>query len=85
MTDPRGPLIVVHWLDSMSHGSVWSDADAAGCHGSLLCESIGWLMREDDDTLTLASHYGHGANCVSGDMTIPKVAIVDRWEVKFRE
>jgi hypothetical protein len=66
----------IRWMDANCL-SGWHNADAIAERGLLLVQSVGWLVQESDDCLTLAmSHSPHRA----GDLlTIPKVSIVYRW------
>lgn len=45
----------------------------------LRARSVGWLVDEDEESITIAAH--DGDDQVTGDITIPKVAITGRWEI----
>ena len=77
MSDNR-TLLWVEWVDSSSHGGVWTNKDAL-LHQAEAVQSVGWLVSECEENLTIAAHWGQWQ--VGGDMTIPKVAIVQRWEI----
>jgi len=69
-------LIYVEWMDSCSRRGVWHDLTTFD--GALItCRTIGWLVKETDESVTVAGHYD-GESCFSGGMTIPKVAITKR-------
>lgn len=77
MSDKR-VLVLVHWVDSSSCPGVWTAIEEINYELSY-CESIGWIMFEDDELMTISSH--QTANQVSGVMTIPKCAIEQIWEI----
>lgn len=73
-------IVYVEWVDSVQPQPSWrqfddlSDFDLAPC----ICVSIGWVIRETDDALSLAislSDEGTDSMAVSGLATIPKTAI----------
>lgn len=78
MSADKQTLLWVEWLDSVSCGAVWTSTEDAPAD-NLGCSSIGWLIRENDDSITIASH--RSPSQVGGDMTIPKIAITGRWEI----
>lgn len=77
--------VYVEWVDSASDGP-WVDPDAleiaAAKQLGMRCHSLGFLAREDDVSLTLATSYNldkHGEVAEWGQATtIPKVAITKR-------
>lgn len=79
MKDPY-PLVRVDWLDSNSRGSWASPEHAADPTQSLLCVSVGWLLRRDKKFLTVAGSGAYdgegGFSQVNGSMTIPACAVV---------
>lgn len=75
------PLLWIEWVDSASHGGVWTHKTDLET-GSHKIRSVGWLVREDDDALTIVAH--EGGDQYSGDMTIPKVAITAQWEIVLK-
>ena len=79
MTEDR-VLVLVHWVDSVGSGGFWNSIDNLVRDG-LEVESIGWIVFEDEEKLTIVCHWGeHG---VGGDMTIPKCAITKMWEISM--
>jgi len=73
-----GPITVIEWRDSCSlRGGVWNDQnDLAQCSPSQ-CRSVGWVVSENKMSITLAAHASETQ--ASGDMCIPKTAVVRRW------
>lgn len=76
------PLVYIEWEDSHSmSGSVWKSLDGAKESGPcVMCRSAGWLVSDEKSHKTIAGSlsYGkhdRGVNQVSGDMTIPALAI----------
>jgi len=69
-------IVLVEWLDSR-HGEGWIrleevQADLAPTR----CESVGWLISQDNDSITLAGHCADNPKQVCGDMTIPAKAVL---------
>ena len=70
-------LFWIRWVDShgLSDGP-WHDADKIP-HGEVRCESVGWVLADTNDTLTIVAHRGvENTNLVGGVMMIPKRAIL---------
>ena len=74
----------VTWIDSSGGDTGWEpveNLDDVHCN-IIICESLGWVLKETDDALTIAhnvsdGHSGAEAQFTMG-MTIPKVAIIKR-------
>lgn len=50
-------------------------------HGTHVCFSVGWIVDEDDEAITLAGHVSCDrgrAQSFSGMISIPKLAILER-------
>lgn len=81
------PLLHVVWRDAhpMIHGG-WVDESELQTT-PVRIHSVGWKMAETNRSLVLAAHWGLDNKHVSGDMTIPKSAIiyVERLHVGERE
>jgi hypothetical protein len=78
-----GPLVFVRWVDSHSRHAGWSRADDIyGLGSPLPCESVGWVLVDNDEVLVVVPHLaGCNIECIQsvcGEMTIPKSAIVTR-------
>jgi hypothetical protein len=73
----------VEWFDSSSEGGPWvspDELDGKPC----LCFSVGYVARDDDDTLTLAQSYHLEDDAVTQwghPLSIPKVSITRRFRV----
>jgi hypothetical protein len=76
-------LVLIEWVDS-HEGRGWRSVPEIEKTAELLyCRSVGWLISEDKDCLTIASHLSGEKNegiriygC--GDMCIPKCSIKKR-------
>lgn len=72
--------VYIRWIDSSSMigDGIWTDRDQINPDNLKpeICETIGWLMHETEDFVTIASSVCK--NQVHGHMCIPKVAIVER-------
>lgn len=66
-------LVLVHWLDSSSHRGVWKSLDDLRSNLVLECVSVGFVIWDSPEMLTLAAHVTEFQG--SGDMAIPKCAI----------
>ncbi len=68
-------LVMVEWLDSASVGGIWNDINEITDQScSLTCKSVGWLLVNNKDIIVIVAHLTGKQG--SGDMTIPKRAIV---------
>ena len=74
-------LVLVEWLDSHS-GRGWQEMDLLeNTAEPLHCRSVGWLLSDREDCKVLVPHIAGEKNgeiklLGSGDITIPKKAIV---------
>ena len=83
---PGGEIHLIHWLDSTGWNR-WQDVDdflkTEIPDDNMTCESIGWIIHEDDDSISIAgSRTAHDQ--IDGVIRIPKVAIVGVWEVYIK-
>lgn len=73
----RWPLVRVTWVDSHGpHG--WTYLKDAVAPHDLTCESVGWLIDDGEDRITIASSVSAPAAdnpACDGILTIPKCAI----------
>lgn len=75
-------LVLVEWVDSYGCSTNWRHLKEID-DKRLLCKTVGWILREDDDRLVIVPHitcglkdeYGMEDECGCGDMTIPKEAV----------
>lgn len=74
------PLLLIIWEDHSGFSrSKWrAVSEIVELRPELVC-SIGWLLREDDKSVVLASH-GYGDE-FCGEMCIVKGAILKRWMI----
>ena len=77
----RFPLILVHWVDSSSRRGVWNPLEELRHDDvALACVSVGFLMKESHQSLTIAAHLTEHQG--GGDMCIPTCAITKRTILK---
>lgn len=82
--------VYVEWLDSMSV-SGWlapRDIEEACGNGALQCETLGFLVNENDHSVTVSASIslcddGETINSASDPITIPWCAITNIREVTF--
>lgn len=86
-------IALVEWVDSASlpGGSIWKEKRAAEKLRPSLGVTAGFVLAEGQDYITIAAHIGEedddpAGEEVSGEMAIPKVAIlrIKRWKVHTR-
>ncbi|WP_337746937.1 hypothetical protein [Victivallis vadensis] len=75
-------LFFVEWVDSCQ-GNGWQPVENSIGTRAMRCFSIGWLIAESKDSLTLAPHVSEKDHPTAfhqccGAMTIPKRAIVQK-------
>ena len=76
--------IYIEWEDSSSFaGGVWSIREDCVKSKPCSCKTIGFVISETKDAITLAGSLDGGKH-VSGDMTIPKSAIRKRRVVSWK-
>lgn len=80
-TDPeKYRLVKITWQDSRHPFSGWQWVDEMKEIEPTICESVGWLVKEDEKVLILAASIttdSDGDSQVSGVVDIPKRAIDD--------
>lgn len=85
------PLVLVEWVDSQSQCSqVWGDLDEMIEDGKTIysdpCMSVGYLVHKNTKVITLVPHLASKTNFKenqgSGDMTIPRCAIIKMKKLK---
>ncbi len=80
-------LVYIEWIDSHS-GRGWRNVDdiKPTC-APLPCRSVGWVLQETKEAITLAPHVAGNDTIVEqacGDMTIPKKAVTRRLTIRLR-
>lgn len=63
--------VKVEWLDTCSGTPNWAQLDNIEV-GPLKCESVGWLIKETEDYISIAQNYCEEENLVADTMTFPK-------------
>jgi len=76
--------LYIEWLDSCSLRNAWNEFDEFKGTKPTLCKTIGFLVDENTDAITLAGSCCAEEGLVSGDMTIPKCAIKKRRVVTWK-
>lgn len=75
--------LYLEWEDSCSLGGrVWHDQKADV--GTSLCKTAGFVIKEDNKSITIASHITPEGD-MAGDITIPKRAITKRRVVSWKK
>lgn len=69
-------MVLIRWVDSSGHGR-WVTREEAERDRLSVCESIGWLIVDDDVKMVIYQSLDHVNDTVNGCMSIPKVAIQD--------
>jgi hypothetical protein len=81
---PADPMkmVLVEWLDAYTHDSGWKSIKSVRKQGPVLVRSIGFLVKEADDHVTVAaSHVPLDDHC-DGDCVIPRGMIKSIVELK---
>lgn len=72
--------VYVKWIDSNIGIGGWSNKEEYAKHAEvcdLNCETLGWIIQESKDRITVASSLTNGTNEINGRMIIPKCAILE--------
>lgn len=75
---PSRRCVWVEWVDSASFRG-WGEGTA----GVAEIKTLGFVIDETDDNITISAHVDEDNGNAHGAMTIPKVAITGMWEVTF--
>jgi hypothetical protein len=70
----------IHWVDSVS-GPRWEDHASSVNHDALNIETVGWLVLEDDKTVTVSTSIQRDQVCAP--LTIPKCSVVSMKTIKL--
>ena len=74
----RDRLLYVEWDDACSDNNTWKPRKAFADTNRLdRCESVGWLVAEDEMAITICSSRSRG-DLMCGDVTIPKACVRKR-------
>jgi len=66
-------IAIVRWKDANYQVA---DGSIADVHGPIELESVGWLAKQDDDSVTIAMELDHGGEQGRFWLTIPRINIV---------
>lgn len=77
-------LVLISWEDSFGVSSSWEEIPEDLDPKPLVCNSVGWIVAENDRCITVVPHMHEAdpdlgavrSGC--GDMTIPKSCIIAR-------
>lgn len=72
-------LELIVWRDSSSM-ETWTSIDDPGLKQIRPIVSVGFVLHEDDNCITLVSSYGSG-DFVTGTLMIPPECIVERYDL----
>lgn len=75
------PKVEVTWIDSITHGG-WGDMALAMEHGAALCKSVGYILKKDEESLSLIQSISHENDQVSELICIPIVAVQEIVELE---
>lgn len=73
-------LVLIEWVDSFGCSSSWEELSEDCNPKPIICKSVGWLFRDNEDCKVIIPHIGNVADgCLQqgcGDMTIPTKSII---------
>ena len=82
----RDRLLYVEWDDASSHDNTWAQRGMYESHNEPDgCQSVGWLIAENDKAITLCASRSTQNNQLCGDMIIPKSAIRKRRILRYKQ
>lgn len=75
-----GPLVLIEWVDSYGCSSNWQPL-AGASSVPMVCQSVGWLLRDTSDCKVIVPHISDPHHSTigaqgCGDMTIPTKAVI---------
>lgn len=72
-------LFFIEWEDSYGCSSTWQEIDPDGEDQTMLCHSVGWIIRKTKKLVVIVPHLSQNENISKkqgcGDMTIPTACI----------
>jgi len=72
-------LVHLKWIDSTAREGVWTENPSFNAV-ELVCDTVGRVCEENDEVITVyLSH--HQNTSYAGSMSIPKAAIIERYEI----
>jgi len=83
-------IVYLKWVDSYSPDVAWAchhDLNLDSLKESMVCESVGYIVAEDEEVVILSSSQGgqEHKRLVFAPVVIPKVAIRERREVNISD
>ena len=75
-------IVEVKWLDSIGDGAWISYTSHEGLDNEI--HTIGFLVSENDDSITISAHLS-GLNTCDNPMRIPRISIIEYYEIKFKK
>lgn len=74
-------LVLIEWIDACSITTVgrWTDKAELDAIRPERCSSVGWVHREDDESIVLFSH--DAGEQIGGDFCIPKCCVISIKEI----
>jgi hypothetical protein len=72
--------VYIRWIDSAGPDG-WNHLSARNLHGAHIVHSIGFVLSEDDDAITLVPHVSccvGRAESGNGILSIPRIALQER-------
>jgi hypothetical protein len=78
-------LVRVVWVDTVGWRAGWADADAVAGLEPITCETVGWLVRETKDAITVTDTIASNGHC-QAPQAIPRCCIrrIDRVDFERR-
>lgn len=79
--------VYLEWVDSCSlTGNLWKSKDILLEASEIdRCKTIGFVLKEDSESITIVNSFNSDFELVSGDVTIPKCAIRKRRVVSWKK
>lgn len=73
-------LVLVEWLDAYTHDSGWKSGKMLRKAAPVLVRTVGWVVKDDPDFITVAASHVPIDDHYDGDVVIPRGMI--RGDVK---
>ena len=70
-------LTYIKWVDSFGH-SGWKYLPEYKPPETLICQSVGWIIRENDSEISIVATRSEDLENIYGPMTIPRRAILSQ-------
>jgi len=82
-------LYIIEWIDSYNVSGTWELISEIQEPENMICVSVGWIEKETKDNIVIIPHIADVNNKETkghafGVMTIPKVAILNRVNLKYK-